>query len=61
MYQQTGWIGSRSCHDWALAPGESFVVEDLLNGASYTWTRPAELRCAAAGEQAGAYLPVAEL
>jgi starch synthase (maltosyl-transferring) len=33
---QSGWI-ELALPKLGLAPGESFVVEDLLNGPSYTW------------------------
>ena len=37
MYQQSGWVDV-DLPRLGLGPGDSYMVEDLLNGASYTWS-----------------------
>jgi starch synthase (maltosyl-transferring) len=36
VHEQSGWVDLDLPH-LGLGPGDSFVVEDLLNGPSYTW------------------------
>jgi starch synthase (maltosyl-transferring) len=36
LYQQSGWV-DLDLPRLGLGPGDSFVMEDLLNGPSYTW------------------------
>ncbi len=36
-YQQSGWV-DLDLGRLGLAPGDTFVMEDLLNGPSYTWS-----------------------
>ncbi len=38
-YEQSGWT-DLDLGRLGISPGQSFVVDDLLNGASYTWSGP---------------------
>jgi starch synthase (maltosyl-transferring) len=37
LYQQSGWVDMDLAR-LGLGPGDTYTVEDLLNGASYTWS-----------------------
>ncbi len=52
--EQTGWT-NLDLDKIGCSASESFLVDDLLNGAQYTWQR-SQLRGAAAGRSTGAYL-----